>query len=221
MPTCPRGPIDASFDLGGLTCGVQGKPAQMKNTGPCSTDMWTGQSFPDYTRMDLKYSPPAATGGTCTAQGTPQPLQVTYAASDRVCTPQTPPCTAGRCTPAFGAGIKVCVEATGAVSCPGTPFTEQHLIGGPATFTCSAGCTCQVSATCAGTMKLFTDGKCKNNELDVPADGACHNPSHPAKTYGSYQYSPAAPTGVGCAAAGASTAQNLALPDQHTVCCAP
>jgi hypothetical protein len=70
-------------------------------------------------------------------------------------------------------------------------------------------------------MKLFTDNMCKNGELDVPADGNCHNPNAPSDSYGSYIYAANPPQGVGCQSTGTSTPQGAVLQSEQTICCVP
>jgi hypothetical protein len=227
-PTCPTGPIAVDYDVAGGQCGSAGNPSTNKNADPggCNTDMYTG-NFPGitYANMDLKYTPPGATGGSCTSAGTPTGT-VTYTAQDRTCVPDSQAsagCTGNQCTLTLGSPYEVCIVQSGSQTCPGAPFTHQHLAGGTATLTCSA-CGCNASGGCSGTMKLFTSNDCSTTggakEYDIPADGTCHNSSSPGNTgsYNSYEYSPKQVT-VSCSTSGSSTAQNVTLQNEETICC--
>lgn len=224
-PTCPLAPIDDTFDGdGSLSCGTTGAPAQNGNASPtCNTDMYTG-NIPGlgYTHLDLEYTPTATpTNGTCTKNTVSQPGNITYSSQDRVCKPTSEPCSGVECTPSFGS-YSVCIAASGNQTCPGTTFTQQHVVGGPPTFTCdTSACSCTVTANdCTGTMSLFTDANCKNGKLDVPADGKCHASKAPVDNYYSYKYTPG-PLGSSCDPAGTSSALNVTLTNEQTICCAP
>ena len=224
-PTCPQAPIDVHYDTnqGSPSCGATGAPSQMNDTSAnCNTDMYTGPNPYGYSSFDLKYSPTAVpTGGQCNSSSLSQPQNVSYSAHDRVCQPNTEPCTGSQCTPSFGS-YQVCITTSGSQSCPGTTFTQQHVVGGAATYTCaSSGCGCNVTAgKCIGTMKLFTDGNCMSNELDIPADDGCHNSNTSTDHYNSYKYTPGALLSS-CVPTGTSAAQNVMLPGEQTICCAP
>lgn len=222
-PTCPDGPIDVHYSQGNASCSLAGQPATMGDAAACNTDMYKGGNglpFPSYKSLDLKYTPAASTGGGCGSTANPGAL--TYGASERECTPTTPPCNGSDCTPGFGNGVSVCVVQAGDVACPATTFTTKHLVGGTATFTCSdTACTCTWSADCTGTVKFFTNGDCTGTELDVAADNGCHPSGATSDTYGSYSYTNNGPSNVSCTSGGSSTAQGLALTNEQTVCCSP
>jgi hypothetical protein len=226
-PTCPAGPInvkyDENFNHSPLSCNMTGSPAQMKNAAACNTDLYGGGGGlpPGYESLDLSYTPAPPTGGMCTPRANTTAGNLTYAAQDRICTPNTEPCTGSDCTPSFGSGWGVCISNSGSQSCPGTPFTVQHIVGGAATFTCSSNsCGCQVTGTCAGTLTLYTNNNCTGTEQTVTADGACLNGSTAfnSNTYGSYAYATGTPQ-ASCNPSGTSTAQNVALSNVQTVCC--
>jgi len=225
-PTCPQGqPIDVKYDnnQGSPSCGSTGAPSQMGNgSATCNQDMYTGPAPFGYSSLDLEYSPTAVpAGGQCSSSSLSQPGNVSYSAHDRVCQPNTEPCTGGQCTPSFGS-YQVCIAASGSQSCPGTTFTQLHVVGGAVTYTCSSsGCGCNVTAgKCIGTMKLFTDNNCMNGELDIPADDGCHKSNTSTNAFNSYKYTPG-PLQSSCAPTGTSAAQNVTQPNEQTICCAP
>jgi hypothetical protein len=230
QPTCPTGPIGVSYDVQNLPgsgqCGSTGNPSTQKNAsaGNCNTDMYTG-GIPgiSYSNMDLKYTPPAGTGGACGSAGMATG-SAGYAAQDRTCVPDSQAaagCTGNQCTLTLAPPYQVCVFQSGSQTCPGTTFTHAHTAGSTATFTCSS-CGCNVNTTCAGTMKLFTSNDCSTSggakEDDIAADGACHSANTQTGQYNSYEYDPKAP-GVSCTTTGASTAQNVTLQNEETICC--
>jgi hypothetical protein len=219
-PTCAAGAVQVWYDLQGTTgagqCALAATPAEMSNSpaGGCDTDMFTG-SPPTiyYANLDLRYVPPLVSGGQCASTGQTTG-NVSYSSHDRACAADSVTCVGARCTVTAPAPYAVCVAKSGSQSCPGAPFTQQHVVGTIATLTCT------LSATCTGTMKLFTDNQCKNGELDLPADGLCHATGAPASiSYHSYTYMGSAPAGVACAATGTSTAQDVTLAGEQTVCC--
>jgi len=220
-PTCAAGPITVKYDQTHLTptCNLSPTPATMADTSSCNTDLDTGLLYPT---VDISYSPPGPSGGQCTPVPVPLVGNVTYAAQDRICTPDSEPCANGDCKPSFGAGLQVCIAASGSVACPGVPFTEQHIVGGAATFTCSATCTCHLNVgTCAGTVTLYSNNNCTGSTLAVPANGSCQNESAAGNlTYASYSYAATALT-YSSMAGGTSTAQNVTQPGLQTLCCSP
>ncbi len=229
QPTCPPGPInvgyDQNFNHSPLACNMAGSPAQMANSKMCNTDLYTGMGafMPGYQSLDLSYTPPGPTGGMCSARALTTTGNLTYAGQDRICTPNTEPCTGSDCTPSFGSGWGVCISSPGNMTCPGTTFTQQHIVGDPATFTCSgSSCTCQVTpGTCAGTISFYTSGNCTGTKLNITANGQCLNGSTAfnATNYDSYQFAPGAPAGASCNPGGTSAAQNVTQPNLQTVCC--
>jgi hypothetical protein len=226
QPTCPTGPIAVSYDIGGDQCGTTGTPSTQKNAnvGTCNTDMYTG-NFPGiaYSNMDLKYTPPTATGGQCASPGTASGA-ITYTAQDRTCVPDSQAsagCSGSQCTLTLAAPYEVCVFQSGSQTCPAGQFSHQHLAGSSATVTCSS-CGCNLTTSCTGTMKLFTSNDCTTTggakEDDIAADGACHSANTQTGQYNSYEYAPKAPA-ASCAASGTSTAQNVTLANEETICC--
>lgn len=232
QPTCPdRGPIgvmyDSNFNHNPLACNNPGSPAQMKNNTACGTDQYGGSIILGYKSLDLQYTPPGPTGGVCQSSAIPNTSKLTYAAQDTICTPNTEPCNGNECTPSFGS-LDVCITASGSMACPASPspFTHQHVVGGPATFSCSdSGCGCQVTATCTGTVTLYTSMDCTTTggatSTAVPADGQCHSDANASSnTYASYSYTANnPPQQPACGPTGTSAAQNVAQPNVQTVCC--
>jgi hypothetical protein len=220
QPGCPGGSIALGYDTNPghnpLTCGSKG--SALSTASGCSTDPFAG---PGYLAIDMALTPPAATGGTCAASGVAAPGNLTYAATDRVCAPSTLPCTGDECRPSFPLGYAVCIVNNGVQACPGAPFTHQHVVGGAATFTCSNGsCSCQVeTGTCTGTVTFYPNAGCTGTAMPVAADGQCRDPMFTSDDLPSYTYA-ANPLSPSCAAAGTSTAQNVALANPVTVCCA-
>jgi hypothetical protein len=226
QPTCEDGTIDVFYDIraGGPPgqCGSAGSPASNGNSPPgsCGTDMYTGILALSYSSIDLQYDPPPVTG-QCTSAGTAETANVTFGAEDRAC--QTngagSGCTGSQCTPTFTSPFQACIIKSGSQACPsGSDFSQQHITGTSVSYTCSA-CGCNVTATCTGTMDLYTDGNCKDNQTQLPVDGQCHAGS--GNTFNSYKYAASSPQNLACASSGSSTAQNLQLTGQQTICCAP
>jgi hypothetical protein len=222
-PTCPAGAIpvkyDANFNHSPLACNLSGSPATMPASTSCSTMNYTGTPI-GYQSLDLEYSLPGITGGSCSASGLSNAGNVTYSAEERVCVPASQQCNGDQCTTPIGNGLNVCIATSGSTSCPGAPFTHQHLVGGAATFTCSStSCTCQPTGTCGGNVTLYTNTNCTGGTLSVPVDGMCHNESGAgSNTYGSYEFTASPPTSS-CDPSGTSTAQNVGLQNEQTLCC--
>ncbi len=226
QPTCPNGPLQNKFDYHNMPngCSLPGVPGTMNNGGSCATDMWNMGGYDTY---DLGYQPPGATGGSCSFSATPNPGSVNYAAADTICTPDTPVCTANMpCTPGFGTGYSVCIEQSGTQNCPGTTFTQQHIVGDGSNFMCGNGCGCTfpMNATCTGTVTLWTDNKCMMNPYSVPVSsaGTCYAPMQGIQNnYQSYHYVPDPLPPQTCSTTGSSSPMNLTLTNPVTICCAP
>jgi hypothetical protein len=224
-PSCASGAINVFYDtvgLGGGRCNLMGSVSPLTNSpaGSCLTDLYQG----DYRTFDIEYVPPPPTGGSCTAPGTPQNGNVTFAAQDRTCPvadAQAAGCTGNVCSPPALGAYRACITAPGNVTCP-TGFTDtRHVVGTGASFDCST-CGCTVTAQCSGTVTLYSDMRCSNAPLAVPADGTCNRVTNlttkPATSYNSYTYT-GAPQNVACMTSGASSPQDVALVNEATVCC--
>ncbi|HLK38135.1 MAG TPA: hypothetical protein VKU41_15340 [Polyangiaceae bacterium] len=220
-PSCDA-PIDVHYDnsssSGAGTCSVMasaGTTPLHVTDGGCGTDLFPGS----YAGFDLKYTLPAATGGTCTADGKPTGSGVTYGAHSLGCLPEGNACDAGACP--IPAPFKACIMTAGEAACPAGPMTDRHLVGTGAAVSCSTCTTCTLSAGCTGTVSLYPDGACKQKmPYAVVADGHCDPIYQQNQTYKSYTFAPAPPTNVTCQASG-STAQGVSLASEATVCCAP
>ncbi len=221
QPTCAAGSIPSYYDIHGIgpmNCGSMGNNLANTPAGACDTG---GLAAADYSALDLKFVAPDASGGACTSAGQPTG-SLSYGGNDTECTPDSPTaagCNGDECTPGLMSPYMACVVQSGSVSCPaGSVFSVQHVVGTSGTLMCGA-CGCNVTATCGGRVELFTDGSCKDGEFDVGADSVCHDgPGGVNTNFGSYKYVANAPTGVGCAPSGSSTA-SVALANEQTICC--
>ena len=220
QPSCASGAVQVFFDTGGpMTCALPGVPAQNANNpaGSCGTDMYTGAVG----TFDVKYVPPPPSGGACAAQGLVEKQNVTYAASERLCNADSlvaAGCKGSDCTPTLPAPFKACIAGAGNQSCP-APYTDAHHIGTDVTYTCSA-CSCAVTATCTGTMTLYTDTGCTMGAHSLAADGVCRG-SGKNGPFNSYRYTGNSPSNVTCQAGLVPPPTGLTLTNQLTVCCAP
>jgi hypothetical protein len=219
QPSCASGPV--AVHVGGMgnggNCGTSLTPLSNNPPGACGTDVSPGVA--NFQHLQVSYTPSGPTGGTCDSGGQGASSALTYAAQDRLCSPDSPAaagCSGNACTPSVPAPYLFCVARSGTQSCP-APFTQQHIVGNNVTFSCSS-CKCTVTSTCSGTVKLFTDLGCNRGEIDVTADGACHDPMAMDPAYLSYQYVPDTPQ-ASCQVTGTSTAQNVVLMNTQTVCC--
>jgi hypothetical protein len=227
QPMCNPSPVQVHYDSkilpGAGQCASPGQPATTNNNPPggCGTqDMFHGP----YDNLDLKYDPPAANGGSC--MPTSATGIVTYAALDTSCQPdnnQAAGCTGDQCSPNIPSPYIACVTKNGKQACPGAPFTQPHDVGTTAQVTCGGACGCNVSATCTGTMKLFTRYDCTTMsggvEVDIVADGTCQTSTGVSGMYGSYSYVPNPPANAACQSTGTTTVQNVMLTGEQTICC--
>jgi hypothetical protein len=224
QPTCASGAVGLSFDtktsiLGG-TCLLPRASLANSPAGTCRTDLAAGS----YETYDLEFSAPAASGGVCAAPTVTG--AVTYTAEDRTCTPVSlaaANCSGGACTPTLTSPYEACISWTtpGQVACPAGPLSVQHVVGTSATFSCSA-CGCSVTATCAGTLTMYSDIGCSKNPASF-STGACTavvgGAGNSTADFTSYKYSAGAPSKVKCTAT-AGTAEDVTLTNETTICCA-
>jgi hypothetical protein len=214
-PTCPaNGAIANGYDTDGSgTCGTSGNT--YANSG-CGTEGVAAAFGPS---DDHRFTPPGPTGGTCQAPTVDDQTKLTFASQGRVCqaTDALPTCGAMVCPPPVGAPFVACLAATGDTTCP-PQFPEKHLVGTNASFACTSGCTCSVTATCAGTIDYYASTNCSGPvAFQVPANGQCVGTNYGA--YGSHQYVPAAPSGMACVAGGSTSASAPSLDATTTLCC--
>jgi hypothetical protein len=220
--SCAGGTLTVHYDqtINAPTCNVlatSGTTLHATTPGSCGTDLFQG----NYSLYDVMYSEPDP-GGACVSTGTSLPGGVTYASKDRACVADTilaASCSGNGCpTPSLGDPYRVCVAAPGQVGCPAGPLDVPHVVGMDISFGCS-DCSCTMSSTCTGgTVTLYMDGACKKNSQQIPI-GVCFPINQNMSTYNSYDYQPGT-LQSNCQASGASTAQNVALTNQETICCA-
>jgi hypothetical protein len=229
QPSCAGGPIKVLYDTitsaGAGTCDLPGTVTPLGNSpaGTCLTDLYKG----DYTIDDLEYEPSGPSGGVCSAPGA-KATAITYAAQDRICTAATAlpsGCGGAVCVPALSSPYSACLQSPGDVACPAGALSTKHVVGTDTTFDCSA-CGCAVTGHCTGTVTLYADAECGGASLPVPANGSCNSVidlsgDEPAASYNSYVYEGNAATGVACSTSGSSSAENVTLSNEATVCCAP
>lgn len=223
-PTCDTSGLRGFYgvnDAGTITCGIADPPTELTNNPPdaCHTDLPQG----DYSGLDLEYDP-APVSGSCSSTG-PGTLTsaVTFPWTGETCAPDSPAavgCEGSDCTVSLQPPFRVCVEASPFRVCPANSVFTQPYFGavGPSAW-CTA-CDCAMSATCSGTVRLFSDGGCAGAEFDVPADSQCHPAPAGIGAISAYRYEANGPTDVACAPSGASMVET-SWQYTVTVCCAP
>ena len=215
QPSCPTGTLVGHFGAGGnLACGSAG--GDLANNG-CGTDGYLG---PFDTGNEHQFKAPGATGGSCHASANKDPAKLNYAAQGRVCqAATTPECQGKVCPLAAAAPFGVCIAAVGDVACP-AGFATKHLLGTSASFTCAAGCTCGVTATCKGKVNYFATGDCSGAAgMSVIVDDQCHSTDAMGVSFLSHAYVPFGPSNVSCNKTGSSAASTPALSQPTTVRC--
>jgi hypothetical protein len=184
--------------------------------GGCNTDV---PPIDGNQRGQVGFTAPPPSLGMCQSSGQGTPSALTYAAQDRVCTPDSPAavgCSGSQCTPNVASPYLFCISGAASSKCP-APFSHQHLVGNNPTLACSS-CNCTApTPTCSGTVKFFMDPNCKFGETDIPADGTCHD-AQQVGPFQSYEYIGVDPPSS-CQTTGTSTVQNLTLQNQQTICC--
>lgn len=214
-PSCATGAIVGAFGTaGGLTCPNAG--GNLVNTG-CGTDGFLG---PFGTGNEHKYTPPAASGGSCSASAVKDTAKLTYAAERRVCQASVvPQCNGKTCPPTVGGSFSVCIAATGDVPCP-LAFPTKHLVGTGASFNCSAGCTCGVTANCSGRLDYFASANCSGTAAySIAVNNTCVATDNGGASYASHIYVANAPTQTACTKTGSTTPSTPALSGPVTTCC--
>jgi hypothetical protein len=223
--SCAGGTLTVHYDYttGTGRCNLLAQPGTTPlaatTPGSCGTDLYQGS----YASFDIQYSEPAASGGACTALGTSQPGSATYASRDRACSADitlASSCSGSGCpTPSVSGPYRACVVAPGTVACPQGPLSERHVAGTGVSFTCS-DCGCAMTSTCTGgTVTLYTDSTCTKSAQPIPI-GTCYPIYQNGASYNSYAYKPGAAQST-CQTSGTSTAQNVGLTNEETICCAP
>ncbi len=206
-PTCNTGDITRYLDgTGTATCGTQGYTFPAASA---CTAMGVALYLNQY---HYSVTGPAAVGGVCAFDATPDTSKVTSTAS-QLCAPPTS-CPGAICND----NGPVCVAQDGDVACP-PAFPTKTVVGASATADCSA-CSgaCAVSATCSGKFSTFTDGACSMNEVDFTADGTCV--ANPTSNVGPYYYYEYAGSVASAACKGSATSTGTGkLDGTSTVCC--
>jgi hypothetical protein len=126
-------------------------------------------------------------------------------------------CAGTSCHPNLTGSYEACIVAPGDVACPPGPYTVARAVGSSGSFTC-ADCACKITSTCSGTLTLYSDANCQKGAYPI-ATGVCVGVSSSA-TFEAYEYKADPPAKVSCQAAAPAAAQNVALVEPETVCCA-
>lgn len=213
-------PCDCSCDPPTATCST-GTLSIGYGNGACTftaTDILDGgclsfspAGLPDH----LQASSLTGTAGACQSHviTTPDAMVVT---SGTLCGAQT------TCDPDLCAsGQQLCIVHSGVDGgCPGgTPFQQQHVIGGSFAFTCSA-CACDIPHVTCGetTLTYFTDPACGSALTSLGSDAGCVA-NGVGNTLVSGLRASAPVIDAGCAPDG----ERIAMPDYgsngRTLCC--
>jgi hypothetical protein len=222
--TCNSSGIRGYYDVnngGPSACSSADPATDLYNNaaGTCQTDLPQG----DYSGLDLEYVAPPVQGSCGSAGPAILTSPVTFPWQGETCSPDTDAslgCNDNECTVSLPPPFRVCVSASPSRTCPANSIFTQRYVGAVGPSASCGVCNCSVNATCSGTMQLFSDTQCANNEFDVAADGICNRAPLGIATVGSYRYSANAPTNVSCVPDGPSmvlTSWQYAV----TVCCAP
>ncbi len=225
VPTCNAFGVVGFYgaeDPGPSACGTAYPPGDFYNNNPgtCQTNLPQG----DYAGRALEYLP-APPEGSCGAAG-PGVLTspVTFPWQGEVCSPDSAVsagCIGNVCTVGLPPPFRVCVSNSPFRECPANSvFTEPYLEAAGPSASCST-CNCAVTATCSGTVQLFSDTACMGSEFDVPADGQCHSSPPGIGPIASYRYTATAPTNVSCVPDVTTATVMTSWQKTVTVCCAP
>ncbi|MGH7440339.1 MAG: hypothetical protein ACRENE_31990, partial [Polyangiaceae bacterium] len=178
-PACEAlsGTVSVTYDVqnnaGPGTCGVN--TAGLVPSGYCynNSALIEGGNYSGY---DVAFFAPDPAGpGICSAPST-QVGQLSQTWGGRMCVPDQPSsvCAGSNCIVNQQPPYRLCVWRDVFQTCPtNSIFTQPYYMNTGFTFAYCAGCSCDVSATCAGTVEFFTDTNCSQNEVDVAADGVC------------------------------------------------
>ncbi len=199
QPDCNNGTIQRARDNTATpTCNQQESQLQIMGASCLQHAFLSGI-------LHRSFTPPTATGGTCSPQDKANAGAVTSTASV-ACVATS--CTTQACS---APGFKLCAIASGQVACP-APFTVVHPVG-VGSLSC-AGCgPCTVSGTCTGVLHRYSDTACGTLAEDDIVDGGCEDAT---ASSASYNY-----TGTfagGCTPSGTSSPT---LAGSQTLCCLP
>jgi hypothetical protein len=230
QPSCASGTVSVYYDYVSsrtYTCNLPGMVPQLNNNPPGACGSGSDVYHGNYSVYDIAYGPPPSTGGSCSAPGSATGA-VTYGAHDRTCAPssaQAAGCDGSTCAPSLPSPYSACIMQSGTTTCPPGPLGVLHVAGTGSSFGCS-DCNCSVTATCTGSITLYTDSKCTKPGVTIPADRSCNqitslsNAAGTNYTFGAYIYTPNPPASTKCTASGSSSAENVTLQNTVTICCA-
>jgi hypothetical protein len=189
-PTCgAHVDIPTAFSDDG-SCSGTGATLHPMTSGGCVNFGFSGALHSDFSA-----TPPAPTGGGCTAKPTIDPSKIT--AQTRLCEPMAGACFGDVC----GAPFDECIEVGGA--CP-SDYPNAHTIATSIGATCPS-CDCTFSkGSCTGVIDFYSATDCgTGTKITLAASGACvpvpGSSIGGGRTVQSYDYVPSTPTGDGCA----------------------
>src|SRR5262249_31743123 len=148
------------FDDGGGTCKKVGVTVDADN-GACRNQKGTfGEN--------ASISVPKAVVGSCSAVAVPSRASVSTTPR-RMCVPAPSTCLDRLC--AAPAAMQACLVKDGDVDCPASMPTK-HVVGPDFALSC-ADCSCQVDATCDGTMRFYAKKGCDGSPSKTLHAGEC------------------------------------------------
>ncbi|HTB72844.1 MAG TPA: hypothetical protein VK762_06355 [Polyangiaceae bacterium] len=205
-------------DAGSNACTTMYQDVLIPTPGAC----WLGFG-PAYWALDVMFQAPTVYG-TCAGADGVQVGPAVLGGPARACVPDSPEaagCVGDRCTLALPAPYRVCIDSSPAFHlCPaGSVFTQPHDLETGFSLGCGP-CNCDVTATCPGTLALFSDTQCMNDEIDIAADSTCRPPVSGLSQASSFEYvRDGGPADVTCTQ-GFSAGGGAGINPQ-TVCCMP
>ena len=210
QPSCASGDIHRTLDQSSAaTCGT----AATTLTAPDSTCQPMPGTYLQLLGYHYQTDPVAPSGGTCEYDALLDPSKVTSTTAN-ICAPPAS-CPGAAC----GAGF--CVQQSGDVACP-SGFSQKHTVGAKPNVTCAPCATaCTPTGTCTGTLAMFTDQFCTQNEVDFTADSTCvSNPGTLDGIYYSFTWTGSI-SGATCSGTTPTSAATVTVDTPTTVCCAP
>jgi len=177
-PSCSATTIAVSVGIFG--CDMN-NPSVAAGTG-CGAISLTAGSPPV---SEVAFTAAGATGASCSVTAmalAPVP------ANTLVCSnPSAAICAGTTCYPDLPPPFHVCIAPLG-VSPPSCPagFPARHVVSTTGTVLCTAP-SCKVTATCSGTMELYTSNDCSGAAVAIPASSAC---TELDETFQSYSFAP-------------------------------